>query len=59
MGMGLAFFIGPALGGFVFQEYGGDVLWAALFGIGVVLFVSYLVLARVAGGRVAPRATSG
>ena len=41
---GLAFFLGPALGGFVFQQYGPDVLWAGMFGLGILLFVGYLSL---------------
>jgi MFS family permease len=41
---GLAFFIGPVLGGFVFQQLGSDALWAGMFLIGLVLFVGYLAL---------------
>ncbi|MEP7360498.1 MAG: MFS transporter [Chloroflexota bacterium] len=41
---GLAFFLGPALGGFVFQNLGSDVLWAATFVIGVALSVAYVAL---------------
>lgn len=41
---GLAFFLGPALGGFVFQHFGSDVLWAATFVAGVGLTVGYLAL---------------
>ncbi len=42
---GLAFFIGPALGGFIFQNYGSDSLWATMLGLGVFLFFAYLLLA--------------
>ncbi|HUR17094.1 MAG TPA: MFS transporter [Candidatus Limnocylindrales bacterium] len=41
---GLAFFLGPALGGFVFGTYGSDVLWASMFALGVLLFIGYLLL---------------
>ena len=41
---GLAFFIGPALGGFVFQHYGSGVLWTGAFVLGVILSASYLAL---------------
>jgi MFS family permease len=41
---GLAFFVGPALGGFVFQNFGSPVLWGGMFVIGVVLCVGYLAL---------------
>jgi MFS family permease len=53
---GLAFFLGPALGGFVFDRLGSDTLWAITFVIGVVAAVGYLLMsiparrrARVAG----------
>jgi MFS family permease len=41
---GLAFFIGPALGGYVYQQFGADVLWASMFVIGVLLCIGYLAL---------------
>ena len=41
---GLAFFIGPALGGFVFERFGSETLWGAMFVLGVVLFFGYLAL---------------
>ncbi len=41
---GLAFFIGPALGGFVFEQFGSAALWGGLFVIGIVLFIGYLAL---------------
>ena len=41
---GLAFFLGPALGGFVFERYGSGVLWTGMFVIGVLLCVGYLAL---------------
>jgi MFS family permease len=41
---GLAFFIGPALGGFVFQNLGSATLWAGTFVLGVLLFFGFLGL---------------
>jgi MFS family permease len=41
---GLAFFIGPALGGFVFQQFGSAVLWGGMFVLGVILSFGYLAL---------------
>jgi MFS family permease len=41
---GLAFFVGPALGGFVFEHFGSAALWGAMFALGVVLFFGYIVL---------------
>jgi MFS family permease len=50
---GLAFFLGPALGGFVFQQFGSDVLWALMFLIGVLLCFGYLALSIPAKRRAA------
>lgn len=41
---GLAFFVGPALGGYVYETYGSDVLWGACFVLGVLLFIAYWIL---------------
>jgi MFS family permease len=41
---GLAFFLGPALGGFVFERFGSAALWGAMFVLGIVLFVGYIAL---------------
>ncbi|MEP7378873.1 MAG: MFS transporter [Chloroflexota bacterium] len=41
---GLAFFAGPVIGGFVFGHYGGGVLWAGAFVLGLILCVGYLAL---------------
>jgi MFS family permease len=41
---GLAFFLGPALGGFVFGRFGSDVLWATVLVIGAVVAVGYALL---------------
>ena len=48
---GLAFFIGPAVGGFVYGAYGGPVLWAGTFVIGLVLVAGYLLLSVPAARR--------
>jgi MFS family permease len=53
---GLAFFIGPALGGFVFERFGPDVLWAGVFVLGVALFFAYLALSVPARRRAAAQA---
>ena len=54
---GLAFFLGPALGGFVYGELGSGVLWAATFALGAFLFVGYLVLGAAARRRPQPAAS--
>jgi MFS family permease len=41
---GLAFFIGPALGGFVYQQFGSAALWGGMLVLGVLLCVGYLAL---------------
>jgi MFS family permease len=41
---GLAFFLGPALGGFVFERFGSDVLWAGMFGLGLLIAVGFLAI---------------
>jgi MFS family permease len=51
---GLAFFIGPVLGGFVYQEFGQAALWGAAFVIGVVLAAGYLLLGVPARTRMRP-----
>ena len=50
---GLAFFIGPALGGYVYQHLGSDALWAATFVIGVIVAVGFLVMSVPARRRAA------
>lgn len=52
---GLAFFIGPALGGFVYQQFGSGALWGGMFVLGILLCIGYLLLsipARRRAGRV-------
>lgn len=41
---GLAFFIGPALGGYVFERFGSATLWGGMFVLGIVLSIGYLAL---------------
>ncbi|HUP83822.1 MAG TPA: MFS transporter [Candidatus Limnocylindria bacterium] len=41
---GLAFFIGPALGGFIFGQYGPAVLWTGTFVLGIVIALGFLAL---------------
>jgi MFS family permease len=41
---GLAFFLGPALGGFVFDHLGSDTLWAMTFVIGLIVAFGYLAM---------------
>ena len=48
---GLAFFIGPALGGLVFDRYGSDVLWALTFVLGIIVAVGYLAFSGPAHRR--------
>lgn len=41
---GAAFFIGPALGGFVLHNYGSGALWAGIFVLGIAIAVGFLAL---------------
>ena len=41
---GLAFFIGPALGGFLFHNYGSAVLWGGTFVLGIAIALGFLAL---------------
>ena len=50
---GLAFFTGPVLGGWIYQTRGAAALWAACLLAGIMLFVGYLALGRVAQRRMA------
>lgn len=50
---GLAFFIGPVLGSWVFEHFGAGVLWSASLVIGCVVAVSYLAMSRAARKRLA------
>lgn len=48
---GLAFFLGPALGGLVFGRFGADVLWASTFVLGLVVALGYFALSGPAHRR--------
>ncbi len=48
---GLAFFIGPLLGGFLFERAGSEVMWAVMFLIGCVVALGYLAMAGPARRR--------
>ncbi len=45
---GLAAFLGPLVGGFVFERFGPSALWGGCFALGCVMAVSYLALGRAA-----------
>jgi MFS family permease len=49
---GLAFFLGPALGGFVFERFGSDALWATTLVIGVIVALGFLAMSVPARRRV-------
>ena len=50
---GLAFFLGPLLGGWVYERFGAFTLWMGAFGIGLALFFAYFALGRAASRRAA------
>jgi MFS family permease len=50
---GFAAFIGPIIGGWVFEHLGSSTLWAGAFGLGCILALGYLAMARPAGRRMA------
>jgi MFS family permease len=41
---GLAFFVGPVVGGFVFDHYGPDLLWLGTFAIGVIVAFGFIAM---------------
>ncbi|MEP7159176.1 MAG: MFS transporter [Chloroflexota bacterium] len=41
---GLAFFIGPVLGGYVLHNYGSAVLWGGAFVLGIVIALGFLAM---------------
>lgn len=53
---GLSFFIGPLLGGWVYESFGPFVLWSACFVLGSLVAVSYLGMARSARKQVTENA---
>jgi MFS family permease len=52
---GLSFFIGPILGGLVYEQYGSFTLWVGCFILGIVLSVGYLALSAPANRRLASK----
>jgi MFS family permease len=48
---GLSFFIGPALGGWVYEQAGAQTLWTASFVTGCLLAVCYLAMSGAAHRR--------
>jgi MFS family permease len=48
---GLAFFLGPLLGGWIYEQLGPFALWSACFVLGCLLAASYLSMARPARKR--------
>jgi MFS family permease len=55
--LGLALFLGPALGGWVYERFGPSVLWSACFMLGCLLAISYLSMAGPARKRLEETAT--
>lgn len=53
---GLSFFIGPLLGGWVYESFGPFALWSACFVLGSFVAVSYLSMARSARKQVTENA---
>lgn len=56
---GLAFFLGPAIGGWVLQRFGSGVLWTACLAVSLGVALGYIGLRRPASKRIADRADSG
>ena len=54
---GLAFFVGPILGGWVLERLGATALWGGCFGLGCLLALSYLAMTRPAQRRMALAST--
>ena len=48
---GLAYFIGPVLGGYIYAEYGSAALWAATLVLGIAVSLGYLLLGPMAAHR--------
>lgn len=50
---GLSFFIGPLLGGWIYDHLGASALWIGCLGLGVLLALGYLVMSAPAKRRMA------
>ncbi|HEY6071982.1 MAG TPA: MFS transporter, partial [Anaerolineales bacterium] len=48
---GLAFFLGPLLGGWVYEKLGATTLWTGALGIGLILAVAYILLGRLSAAQ--------
>jgi MFS family permease len=48
---GLAFFVGPVLGGWIYENLGAPALWALCFGTGLAVAGGFLAMARPAARR--------
>lgn len=48
---GLAFFLGPLMGGWVYERFGAFTLWTGALVLGLALTLGFLVMARVSTGR--------
>ncbi len=50
---GLSFFIGPLLGGWIYEHLGASALWIGCLGLGILLALGYLVMSAPAKRRMA------
>ena len=48
---GLAYFLGPIIGGWIYEMWGASTLWLSSLGVGLLLCIAYLVLGRHAAAR--------
>ncbi len=48
---GLSFFIGPLLGGWVFEHLGANVLWGGCLALGILLAIGFLAMSAPAKRR--------
>jgi MFS family permease len=44
---GLAYFLGPLLGGQIYERFGAQALWTGTLAIGMVLALAYFLLGRL------------
>ena len=45
---GLAYFLGPLAGGWIYERCGGDILWGLCLALGIVIAVGYLAMSKPA-----------
>ena len=48
---GLSFFIGPLLGGWIYEHLGANVLWTSCLGLGILLALGFLAMSAPAKHR--------